>query len=248
MNETIGMTPFEANFGYHPTLDPEIESHDDSFVPAAGEHVKQLRTIHRILKLEIEAAQYQQKRFADARRRDVEQLEPGMLVWLERRNISTDRPNSKLDHRRLGPFKILERINPVAYRLELPHSMRVHPVFHVSLLQPVHPDYLADTVPPPPPILVDESLEYEVREILDSRVYRRQLQYLVDWKYYGPEHRTWEPLENLENCQQLIEEFHGKYPDRPRTVSIVSPRRPKKGIMSRPNDRSRRSRANQNRQ
>ncbi|KAG0152884.1 hypothetical protein PDIDSM_2689 [Penicillium digitatum] len=51
-------------------------------------------------------------------------------------NIRTLRPQKKLDWKNLGPFKVLEAISAHAYKLELPASMKIHPVFNVSLLQP----------------------------------------------------------------------------------------------------------------
>jgi hypothetical protein len=65
----------------------------------------------------------------------------------------------------------MKQINIVAFQLKPPDSMKIHPVFHVSLLKPYH----ASTIPrrthkPPPLIIVDGEQEYEVEEILDSRI------------------------------------------------------------------------------
>jgi hypothetical protein len=60
----------------------------------------------------------------------------GDRVWLLRRNLKTTRPCDKLDYQRLGPFMISHKIKDVAFRLELPHHMNLHPMFHVSLLEP----------------------------------------------------------------------------------------------------------------
>ena len=56
-------------------------------------------------------------------------------MWLLRRHISTTRPSSKLDVRRLGPYPILGPIGRIVFKLLLPLSMKIHPVFHVSLLE-----------------------------------------------------------------------------------------------------------------
>ena len=50
--------------------------------------------------------------------------------------MKTKRPSTKLDYTKLGPLKIDEVIGKVNYKLKLPEDMRIHPVFHVSLLEP----------------------------------------------------------------------------------------------------------------
>ena len=62
----------------------------------------------------------------------------GDTLWLNGENIQTMRPSRKLDVRRMGPFKVLEIVGDgqAAYKLGLPTQMRVHPVFHISLLEP----------------------------------------------------------------------------------------------------------------
>ena len=95
--------------------------------------------------------------------------------------------------------------------------MRIHPVFHVNLLEPHHEDKIQGRQPKAlPPDIINNQEEYEVEHIIDSRIHRRQLQYLVHWKGYNAMDRTWEPLKNLEHCQDLIKKFHIKYPSRPK--------------------------------
>ena len=57
------------------------------------------------------------------------------MVYLYRINIKIKRPSDKLDHTKLGPFKIKEKLGLVTYELELPKGMRIHPVFYISLLE-----------------------------------------------------------------------------------------------------------------
>jgi hypothetical protein len=65
----------------------------------------------------------------------------GDKVWLDGSDIATNRPLSKLSHRRLGPFVVEACISHSAYRLKLPyHFRRLHPVFPVVKLSPVPPD------------------------------------------------------------------------------------------------------------
>ena len=129
-----------------------------------------------------------------------QQYQPGDQVCLKRGQIRSSRPCEKLSEKYLGPFFIQEAINPVAYKLKLPSSTRLHPVFHVSLLQPYHGSTIPGrTQPNPSPLMLDEEGQpiFEVEFIADCRRVRSQLQYLVHWKGYSMEERTWEPVRLL---------------------------------------------------
>ena len=120
-----------------------------------------------------------------------------------------------MDYRRLGPFRIIEKINDVAFRLDLPPQLRIHPVFNSFLLEP----YQDSTIPgrikqPPPPIELEDEPEYEAAANLDSKIVRNKLYYLVDRLGYSPSKRTWEQVENVTNACALLEDFHRQYPDK----------------------------------
>ena len=106
----------------------------------------------------------------------------------------------------------------MAFELKLPTTMKIHPVFHVSLLEPKTKDIIQQmsTPAPPPPIEIDQDLEYEVDAVLDSKISRRKLFYLVHWKGYDNTENTWESAQNLLNSQELIDDFHNQHPQRPK--------------------------------
>ncbi len=59
---------------------------------------------------------------------------------------------------------------------------------------------------------VDNKMEYEVEEILDSRIKNRHLKYLIHWQRYGTNERTWELSSNVTNVFKKVKEFHQQYP------------------------------------
>src|SRR5439155_19764400 len=145
---------------------------------------KRLKTLHEDLVELIKVAQNQQARYYDAKHKRVE-YKVGDKVWLLSSNIHTQRLSKKLDWKRLSPYLILERIGTQAYRLQLPPSLRIHPVFHISLLDRYNKSDIPGRIQPtPPPVVVENQLEYEVEEILDSRLMHNRLLYLVKWKGY----------------------------------------------------------------
>ena len=239
VHSSTKLTPFFANTGVHPRwtmLDhPKISKN-----PAAEDRLCHIREIHIALSHHLQHAQATHKKFADRHRLNSSSEKPkfqvGDRVWLLRHNVKTTRPCNKLDYQRLGPYLITKQINEVAFQLDLPPHMRLHPVFHVSLLEPYASNSIPGrVVPPPPPIEFDEGPEYEVKAILDSKVVKNKLYYLVDWLGYTPADRTWEPAENLNNTKELVAEFHQQYPNKPTPSSCIATRgtrRQRKGIMS----------------
>lgn len=117
---------------------------------------------------------------------------------------------------------MLSEVSSHAQKLDLPLSLKqIHPVLHVSLLEPNHLNpFLLRLEPPPIPILIGNELEYEVQQVLNSKRANRvgaKLLYPVQWKGYKEttEEHSWEPMSNLENASELIAEFHQAYPDKP---------------------------------
>nr|KYP73255.1 Transposon Ty3-G Gag-Pol polyprotein [Cajanus cajan] len=128
VNSSTGLTPFEAMFGRPPPNIPQNLIGDSPNVAAHSE-VTTRDAILRKLHSNLHKAQEAMKRWADTRRRDLH-FDIGDLVYVRLR------PRGKLQKRYFGPFKVLEKVGNVAYKLDLPPTARIHNVFHISLLRP----------------------------------------------------------------------------------------------------------------
>lgn len=83
--------------------------------------------------------------------------------------------------------------------------MKIHPMFHVSLLEPYKkPIMPGRSQVPPPSIKIDGEEEYEVSKIFDSRLNRQRLEYLVHWHGYEVSEQTWESAKILDNAPEMI--------------------------------------------
>ena len=223
VSSTTLVSPFFATRGYHPRMsfdiDPEVKEpkhpRDITERKRADQTASKLREVWEFVREQIGLAQTRMEHFADASRKPAPAYQPGDKVWLSSRNLRTQRPSKKLDSKNLGPFKVLEKVGATSYRLQLPASMQIHPVFHSNLLR-LDPDnpLPGQVQEPPPPIEIEGEEEFEVSKIKDSRRYRGRLQYRVDWMGYPPDD-VWYNAENFENSPDLVREFHAKYPRKP---------------------------------
>jgi hypothetical protein len=144
---------------------------------------------------------------------------------LDGKNLHTSHPTQKLAPKRYGPFKVIDVINPVSFRLDLPlqwKQKKVHPVFHTSLLSPYKEmEEHGKNFPEPPPDLVEGEEEYEVEQVLDSRRHGcgKNLQYLLKWRGYSQAHDSWEPAEQV-HAPELVDRFHRENPEAIRAVCL----------------------------
>ena len=118
----------------------------------------------------------------------------------------------------MGSFKIVKKVGTSSYKLDLLAWMRIHNTFHISLLEPYQDNKFPSQIQTsPPPIVIDGEPEYELQEIIDSRLYPNKLQYRAKWTGYSPEHdKSWYTAENFNNASLAIEQFHSRYPRKSR--------------------------------
>jgi len=205
VQDSTNKSPFFLNYGFNPRHSPIVP--DQINVPRAQEYSKEFDKILEELKINIKKSIEVQKEYANKNRIAPPDFKVNDKVWVDS-SLIIHKGNKKLKPKRLGPYKIIQKISPVSFKLELPKSLRIHPVIHVSNLEPYYEEKnLRKHKKPEPPIIVNEEEEYEVEKILDKRKHYGKLQYLIQWKGYPLSEASWEPIENL-NCPDLIEEFN----------------------------------------
>ena len=128
--------------------------------------------LHTTLKSEIASAQKHYQKSADSHRIPAPDLTVGQKVFVKAQFFCTTRPSKKLSEKYLGPYKIIAQAGTHSFTLRLPDSMRaVHPVFHVSMLEPSIPNTIPDrSDPPPAPVTIDGKPEYEIARVVDSKL------------------------------------------------------------------------------
>ena len=126
-----------------------------------------------------------------------------------------NRASKKFTERWIGLYKISSMMPNMM--LKLPKMLHIHPVVNISRVQPYFSLLPHQPVSHPGPIHVteDHNKIYEVDIIIDSHIYKGKLQYLVHWKGYNESERTWEPVSNLKNSPEIVEQFHISHPSAP---------------------------------
>jgi transposase InsO family protein len=206
---SIGMSPYEALYG-HPVRTPICWGATSTHVPTPSQLVNEGADTVKFIHERLRAAQDRQKKYADPKRRDF-QLATGEHAFLRvspTKGIVRFGVKGKLAPRYIGPFLILDRVGPLAYRLALPPSLAgVHDVFHVSQLR----RYVSDPshVLQAEPLQFERDLSYRERplRILDTQHVQLRSRsiprVLVQWEHHTPREATWE----------LETEMKEKYPE-----------------------------------
>ncbi|UTT90605.1 hypothetical protein NDA17_003647 [Ustilago hordei] len=206
VHNSIGVSPFFACYGWNPKAHPDIPQRLGVNDPGRFEYLMDGKERCKYLQEQIREAQRRSVNQYNRKHKDIE-FKVGDMVYINRRNWKTRRPTPKLDTRFAGPYPVQERVGRRAYRITLPANLRVHDVFHVSMLEPARTSSLPQRAEQPTiPSLPDEDLDFEVEALIDKRSHNGTTEYKVLWRGYSEEAASWEPVENL-NCPDLIQEY-----------------------------------------
>jgi hypothetical protein len=193
--------------------------------------VKKLAKLTTSAKDELSNAQQRQKQYADRHRRDA-QFEVGEQVLLSTKYIKGRYGRKKLDKRFIGPFKILERIGEVSYRLDLKQlndKLKIHDVIHISNLRKFYRtdkqhehihididlasdiDEFKEYTKTEAPNIIDNNMNIAKECILDCRAINQnnqyQIQYLIKYKHKNIQESEWKSVNKLKRITHLVQAF-----------------------------------------
>ena len=204
-HESTGYTPNELRYIVPPhgisdlAVPPRLSSESAEYL------AEQLKNARDNARDSLVIAQKKQKKYSDAKLTP-KVFQVGDLVCLKYNRFSPGyRPPADHKHKLAPistPVRILERLSPVSYHLDLPEGSHIHDVVSVLHLREFKGS--GEDIRPLP-VIVDDTEEWEVESIDGERVTPQGVtQYLVRWKGYGPDDRTWQTLEDLANAKASV--------------------------------------------
>jgi hypothetical protein len=193
----LKVSPFQALYGYAPPMVSEVSLPGPEDIEARDFLLERQQQLTK-LKANLTQAQARMKKYADKKRTE-RTLSVGDMVYIKmqpyRLSAFGIRQAIKLTTKYYGPFRVLETVGKLAYRLLLPDDVNIHPVFHVSQLK----KHLGNHAVPQanlPLVSAEGKIKLEPSKVLETRSLPRNgvlvTQWHVEWANLAPEDASWE--------------------------------------------------------
>jgi hypothetical protein len=223
-SNATGFTPFEATYGAQPRIGLALinESPLQGTIPTTKEFIEGHQERFLMVQDALQDTKRSMEKSYNARHMHVE-FKVGDLVYLDAENIRTPTmttgTHNKLSPRYLGPYKVIERVGNLNYKLDLPPGSQLLSTFHVSKLRKHVPrdpeEFPMETDDAPensePLLEADEEYfqeEYEVERIIKHKLAADgTLRYLIKWTGYPESKSTWQKATDLENAKDILNEY-----------------------------------------
>ncbi|PFH62963.1 hypothetical protein XA68_10714 [Ophiocordyceps unilateralis] len=198
-------TPYFLLYGRHPRSFIDLDVPQD-----LDDRVQHMQQARQAAWDAIQIAVARMKAYYDERHETPPDIQPGDFAYVKLAKLGDDGyhldSQTKLAHRRAGPFRILERISPLRFRLELPSHLRWKPEFSIEYLEPVPPSTREPL--PPGPLRIDEIDKFIIDRILATRTRQGRREFRVSWMGYPEADATWEPEDTLaRDVPRLLHQF-----------------------------------------
>jgi len=206
VHTAIKISPFMANYGKELRMGGDIRKKGK--VESATEFAERMKKVHEEVEAALRKTQEEMKRYANRRRKETEDWKKGDRVLLSTKDlVFKERLSKKLIERYVGPYMIEKVVSSNAVKLQLPSSMKIHPVVNVSRIVRYKEQMKGQKKEEGKLVEVEGVEEWEVKKILNKKKMRGVEKYLIRWKEFTAEGDTWERKENLKNAEELIKEF-----------------------------------------
>jgi transposase InsO family protein len=232
VHPSTGNTPFYLIYGYQPKTPLDLATDIDSAPTTVLQRLDELKQALAAARSTLAEVRDKATAQANKHRRDLE-FAVGQEVLLSTENIAFPVELApKLIPRYIGPFKVTKRIGDVNYELKLPNTMKIHNVFHVSLLRSHQVTTTAEFPLPrqfnrPPPVSGDD--EWEIEAITDMKIVDGVRLFKVHYKGYDINEARFIP-EHFVRAPVLVTEYL-------RRVADAAARLPKPRAQRRPGKR-----------
>jgi len=196
------MSQFYANYGFHSQTEWMKEREAQN--PGAGLYTHWMQVTQEHARKALEQTQKEMSKYYDRKARQQPDIKVGDLVMLNAKNIRTKRPRKQLSPIMHGQFKVLEvKKGEWAFKPEISPRWKIHPIFHVSLLEPYRASAREGREQPPRVLEdIEGDLQWEVERVVKSEVitYTRkvgrrnkefkELRYFIKWKGCAEDENT----------------------------------------------------------
>jgi len=173
-------SPFQINYGREPRMGFDIRKKGKN--EKAEEFAREIKERHKEARAALVKSQEEMKRQADKSRKETEEYRVGNKVLINTKDFSMElmkRVMKKLTEKFIGPYVVRKIVSENTVELELPASLRIHPVVNVRRIMKYREQVEGQKKIPPPPVKVASEKEYEVEKILDRQEKRDKMRYLV---------------------------------------------------------------------
>jgi len=174
------VSPFKANNGQDPRMGFKMRKRGK--YEGAKRFVERMKNVQEEAKAALQKAQEDMKRYADRERGEVEEYQVSDLVLLSTKDLKyqmVGRQTEKLTEHFVGPYKVKAIISSNAIELDLPSTVRIHPVVNVSQVRRYRSQVEGQRKEMPQPVVIEGEEEWEVEKIMNKRKVQGKEKYLV---------------------------------------------------------------------
>jgi len=180
----------------------------------AEKFIEKIKEIQEEAKAVLGKTQEEMRKYVNKKRSDIEEYKVEDLVMLNTKDLKyqmVGRRTEKLIERFAEPYKIKKVVSSNMVELELPTTIKIHPVVNVSRIRRYIGQVEGQRKEQLAPVIIKGEEEWEVERILNKQQVREKDKYLVCWKGFTAESDTWKGRENLKNAKETIKEFEKEY-------------------------------------